>query len=43
MNVLAAILIAIVILGAVVYGRALVYGYSDEYEMDLRIKDVIGK
>jgi hypothetical protein len=41
MVALAAVLIVAILIAAVVYGRALVYGYSDEYKMNQRIKQVI--
>jgi hypothetical protein len=41
MFALAAVLIVVILVATVVYGRALVYGYSDEYKMNQRIKQVI--
>ncbi len=43
MFALAAALIIVILVASVVYGRALVYGFSDEYKLNQRIKQVINK
>lgn len=41
MFALAAVLIVVLLVAAVVYGRAIAYSFSDEHAMDQRIKQVI--
>ena len=38
MFALAAVLIVVLLVAAVVYGRAIAYSFSDEHTMDQRIK-----
>jgi hypothetical protein len=40
MFALTAILTVVLLLGAFVYGRALLYSFSEEHKMDQRIKEV---
>ena len=41
MFALAAVLIVVLLIAAVVYGRAIAHSFTDEYKMDQRIKQVI--
>ncbi len=41
MFALAAVLIVVLIVASVVYGRAILYSFSDEHKINQRIKQVI--